>query len=126
MRRLLSDLVPPSATRSELEERFLELVRQAGLPPPAVNAVVAGLEVDAFWPAQRLVVELDGYAHHRGRVSFERDHERELILAAAGFERLRFTWSMVVRNGPRTVSLVRATLSRRSRPLGELNTDMGG
>ncbi|MGH2963659.1 MAG: type IV toxin-antitoxin system AbiEi family antitoxin domain-containing protein [Solirubrobacterales bacterium] len=52
-------------TRSELERRFLRLCRDAGLPRPAVNVPIDGIEVDFVWPSQRLVVELDGYAFHR-------------------------------------------------------------
>ena len=37
---------------------FLDLVRRAGLPLPALNVMVRGFEVDAYWPAARLVVEL--------------------------------------------------------------------
>jgi hypothetical protein len=36
-------------TRSGLERRFLELMREAGLPEPAMNAFVAGYEIDAWW-----------------------------------------------------------------------------
>lgn len=40
----------PALTRSEAEERLLELVRAAGLPEPRTNARVQGLEVDCYWP----------------------------------------------------------------------------
>jgi hypothetical protein len=51
----------PPVTRSELERRFLDSCRDAGLPSPAVNVWIADQEVDALWPDQRLVVELGGY-----------------------------------------------------------------
>jgi len=51
----------PPTVRSQLERDFRDLIRSAGLPMPIANAVVAGIEVDALWPGQRLVVELDGY-----------------------------------------------------------------
>jgi very-short-patch-repair endonuclease len=123
LRRVVAELVPAANTRSELEERFLDLVRAAALPRPLVNVHVAGLEVDAAWLKQRLVVELDGYAHHRGREAFERDHTRELTLAGAGYERLRFTWLMVERDPDSVIALVRSKLERSpaSPALGELN-----
>ena len=71
---------PPPETRSELERRFLDLCRAAGLPLPAVNVVVAGLEVDAVWPSERLVAELDGHAFHHTRTAFERDRIRDATL----------------------------------------------
>lgn len=78
-------------TRSELEERFLTLCDAHGVPRPRLNSRVAGLEVDFHWPGRRLVIEVDGYAYHRSRAAFERDRERDAILAAAGRRVLRFS-----------------------------------
>jgi Protein of unknown function (DUF559) len=78
-------------TRSELERRFLDLCDSAGLPPPAVNSHAAGMEVDTLWPEQRLVVELDGYAFHHTRGSFERDRARDAALQPGGYRVLRVT-----------------------------------
>jgi hypothetical protein len=69
---------PAPVTRSELERRFIDLCRESDLPVPALNRIVSGLEVDAIWPEQKLVVELDGYAFHNTRRAFERDRARDL------------------------------------------------
>jgi very-short-patch-repair endonuclease len=90
-------------TRSVLEERFLDLVLKAGLPRPQLNAHVAGYEVDALWPAQRIVVELDGWAHHSGRRAATRDREKANYLQLGGFVVLRFLHGDVVR-GPAYVA----------------------
>lgn len=82
---------PTPMTRSELERRFLDLCGDAGLPPPVVNATVAGMEVDMLWPEQRLVVELDGHAYHRTRAAFERDRVRDAALQQADHRVLRVT-----------------------------------
>ena len=63
-------------TRSELEERFLRLCDDHGIPRPETNARIEGFEVDFVWRDRRLVVEVDGYAHHRSPAAFERDRER--------------------------------------------------
>lgn len=89
-------------TRSALEERFLRIAASAGLPRPCVNQVVAGLEVDFFWPGLGLVVETDGFRFHGTRSAFERDRERDALLLAAGLLVLRFTHRAVVRT-PRDV-----------------------
>jgi very-short-patch-repair endonuclease len=89
--RLLLEAREAPATRSELERGFLDLCREAGLPPPRVNVVVAGLEVDMAWPAHRLVVELDGHAYHGTRDAFERDRVRDAALQLAGQRVLRIT-----------------------------------
>ena len=80
-----------TATRSELEERFLAFCADRGIPRPVVNGVLHGIEVDFHWPGVPFAVELDGWAFHRGRRPFERDHERDAHLAAAGVFTLRFT-----------------------------------
>ena len=100
----------PELTRSELENRFIRLCGQAGLPAPAVNTPVAGLEVDAFWPHRRLVVELDGYAYHRGRAAFERDRTRDARLRLAGYEVLRFSYSQVAQHPESVADVVAAAL----------------
>ena len=78
-------------TRSELEERFLDLCRVHGLPRPHVNATAAGLEVDFLFAKQRLIVETDGWRYHRSRSAFERDRRRDATLTAAGYRTLRLT-----------------------------------
>ena len=78
-------------TRSELERRFLDFCRGAGLPAPVMNTAVAGFEVDALWPDRRLVVELDGYSFHRSRRAFEGDRVRDAQLQLAGYRVVRIT-----------------------------------
>jgi len=58
LRELLHE--EPQLTRSEAERLLLTLLDRAGLPRPQTNVRVCGLEVDALWPAQRLIVEVDG------------------------------------------------------------------
>jgi very-short-patch-repair endonuclease len=44
------------------------------------------------WPAQRLIVELDGRAVHDTAAAFERDRERDRTLHASGWRVVRVTW----------------------------------
>jgi very-short-patch-repair endonuclease len=81
-----------SSTRSELEARFLTFLDTHGLPQPETNTLIEGMEVDAAWRQQRLIVELDGYAFHSTRQAFERDRARDRRLAAKGWRVLRVTW----------------------------------
>lgn len=76
--------------RSELEERFLDLVIDAGLPRPLLNAPAAGFEVDALWPDRRVIVEMDGWAHHKERAAAARDRDKTNRLQAAGYRVFRF------------------------------------
>jgi uncharacterized protein DUF559 len=82
--------------RSELERRFLPILSAAGLRDPLVNHTISldddPIEVDFYWPALRLVVELDGYRFHRNRSAFRDDRRRDRGLAAIGIRTLRYVW----------------------------------
>ena len=82
-------------TRSQAEERFLELVPQSGLACPSTNVTVAGHELDFLWRSASLAVEVDGYRYHRSRRSFESDRRKDAELAAAGIQVLRVTWRQI-------------------------------
>jgi very-short-patch-repair endonuclease len=92
LRRLLGSDAPHPFIRSEAEEVFRDLVRRARLPRPEVNVSVKGFEVDFYWRAQRLVVEVDGFNFHASRTAFENDRRRDVELAGAGIRVLRITW----------------------------------
>jgi hypothetical protein len=79
----------PAFTRSDIEKRFLEIVREAGLPMPSMNRFVDGYEIDAYWAEARFGVELDIYETHGSRLSFEEDRERDDELLHAGIARWR-------------------------------------
>lgn len=92
VRALLTNLDGLAFTRSEAEERFLALVRKAGLRIPETNVTIHGFEVDTLWRAERLVVEIDGLAFHSAKDAFERDRHRDGVLTAAGLRVMRITW----------------------------------
>jgi very-short-patch-repair endonuclease/predicted transcriptional regulator of viral defense system len=92
LRRALALYVPDQLTRSDLERDLRDLCRQHGIEPPRMNAIVAGYEVDAWWPDASLIVELDSWEHHRTRAAFEADRIRDTDLKLAGFEVIRVTW----------------------------------
>jgi very-short-patch-repair endonuclease len=77
--------------RSDLEEDFFALVGTHHLPLPETNVKLGRWEVDFLWREQRLVVEIDSFAYHRGSVSFHDDHARDLDLRQLGFTVLRFS-----------------------------------
>jgi predicted transcriptional regulator of viral defense system/very-short-patch-repair endonuclease len=114
LRHALDTLKPEHAVlRSDLERRFRDLVLAAGLPRPATNAFVAGYELDAYWEAEGFAVELDVYATHGSRVSFEEDRERQDDLLLAGIEMIRVTGARLDREPQETIARVAAHLKRR-------------
>jgi very-short-patch-repair endonuclease len=96
LRRLIAGEHIPAFTRSAAEERLLGLIRRGRLPPPETNVRVAGMEVDFVWRSHRVVVEVDGFAYHSSRRTFESDRRRDTRLAASGFQVLRVTWRQLM------------------------------
>lgn len=78
-------------TESELERRFLGLVRRAGLPLPETQASPDRHRTDFYWPVFRLVVETDGLTYHRTAITQARDARRDREHAENGLQTLRFT-----------------------------------
>ena len=105
-------------TRLELERRFAALIDTHRLPRPRHNAPVAVrgrfYEVDCLWPAQRVVVELDGRAVHGTKRAFEADRERDRILLAEGWRPMRVTWRQLQQEPERIVSDLRRLLASRA------------
>lgn len=95
LRRLLASQrdsgTAPARTRSSYERKLLQLISDAALPRPVTNVPVERHVVDMFWPAQRLVVEFDGFAYHSDRRAFEHDRLRDQDLVAAGYRVIRIT-----------------------------------
>jgi very-short-patch-repair endonuclease len=76
-------------TRSDTEAAFVLLCHDNGLKVPRVNHYLNGVETDFHWHDSRLVVEVDGFEHHRERDQFNEDRLRGLDHRAAGFEVVR-------------------------------------
>lgn len=108
----------PAFVRSRTEKRFLDLVRRAGLPPPATNFNLAGFELDAYWERERFAVEIDAFETHGTRGAFERDRLREDDVQLLGIETIRVTALRLKREPEGVVRRVGAHLARRRRELG--------
>ncbi|HUA69555.1 MAG TPA: DUF559 domain-containing protein [Solirubrobacteraceae bacterium] len=88
IRSLIKD---PRLTRSERERRLLKLIKEAQLPRPLTNVPLHGYNADVYWPAQKLVVEFDGWRAHGHRLAFEKNRKRDQILMANGIRVMRVT-----------------------------------
>jgi predicted transcriptional regulator of viral defense system len=97
-------------TLSKLENAFLELLRNAGLPLPVTNRRAGGSFVDCRWPEHKLTVELDSYRFHSSRHAWEQDRRRERQAYARGDEFRRYTWGDVVESPKPTLKELRAVL----------------
>jgi very-short-patch-repair endonuclease len=110
--RLAIAAYEPSTQKSELERRFKALLETTtDIGTATFNALVQGErtthEVDAFWPRQRLAVQLDGFEFHRTRRDRERDADSDADLELAGNRVMRLTWDDVTVKGERTLRRLR-------------------
>jgi very-short-patch-repair endonuclease len=117
MRRLLADrtegYVPPA---SELEARFRDLVRDAGLSEPVRQLDVGDGEdwigrVDAAYPARKLVLELDSGRHHTAVLDRDADGRRDAAMGTAGWRVERITWRELTDRPDLVVSRLRQLLT---------------
>lgn len=116
-RRLLLGFVeaPTGPTRSEFEDAFLNFCARFGLPRPQVNTRVHGYEVDAYFPDEGVIVELDGWDFHRSRDSFERDRNRDANMLAAGLVTVRVTWGRLIERPAAEARRLLSILAQRRR-----------
>jgi hypothetical protein len=103
---------PTGPTRSEFEDVFVPFCERFGLPEPLVNTIVAGFEVDAFFPDYGLIVELDGWDFHNSRESFISDRDRDATLLALGFKTVRITWERLEDQPDKEARRLHAILAR--------------
>jgi very-short-patch-repair endonuclease len=75
--------------------RFCERRERNGIPLPQGNVTIGGVMVNAYFPDQGLVVELDGDANHRTGAQRRRDRRNEMILRGLGLEVLRYDWALL-------------------------------
>jgi hypothetical protein len=111
VRRFLGEVGAPTQTRSPLEERFADFCEAHRLPPRATNVLVLGHEVDALWPAARLVVELDSWEFHASRDAFRRDRALDSERLVAGYRTVRVTHDRLDREAPTLLAELRALLA---------------
>jgi hypothetical protein len=74
--------LPIERARSGAEVRALEILRDAERPPPRLNERIAGEEADLSWPAERLIIEIDGGPFHQ---DVGEDKRKQAVWEAAGW-----------------------------------------
>jgi very-short-patch-repair endonuclease len=111
LRRLLSDLEAEPLLRSELERLFNDLCDKHRLPRPIANTEAGGYEVDALWPGERLIVEVDSRRFHLNGHAFEDDRLKDAELVAAGYRVIRVTYRQLTRDPEGVARRIRRALA---------------
>jgi very-short-patch-repair endonuclease len=104
-------------TKQELEGRFLRFCGRFRFPLPEVNGhlIIDGISLmpDFLWRDARLIVEADSRRVHGTVTAFEKDRQRDQLLAAAGWTVIRCTWRQL-RDEPEQLARTLRTLLSRS------------
>ncbi len=115
--RLVEDMIDDSGGHTHLERRFLELVREAGLPRPRMQVVFRAdgkhvARVDFLFDAFGVVVEVSGQKGHATPSERARDAQRRNELQDLGLRVFEYTFDDVTKRS----DMVRRTLRARLRP----------
>lgn len=104
----------PAPTRLDLEDLLLDLLDEAEIERPEINAPLRfGGETivpDYLWRAQRVAIEADSVTWHDHKLTREHDAEKQVQLEAAGLRVLRITWRQISRSPQQTLARIRAAL----------------
>jgi very-short-patch-repair endonuclease len=108
-RRLLQ--AASDGARSEAERLLVKLLRDNGITGWKANYPVGGYKVDVGFPAQRVAIEMDGWAFHSSQEDFQNDRERQNKIALLGWQVLRFTWLDLTEYPQRVLAVIRRAIS---------------
>ncbi|MEA2445486.1 MAG: hypothetical protein QOJ12_2778, partial [Thermoleophilales bacterium] len=81
---------------------------------PTANDKVRGYEVDFHWPDHSVIVEVDSWKHHAGRLAFERDRRKWAALEAAGYAVIPLSWRQLTEEPEATAAQIGAALALAS------------
>jgi very-short-patch-repair endonuclease len=101
-------------TRSRAEDLMRRLAKKARLPQPKTNQKVHGYEVDFYWAAHKVIVEVDSWKHHADRLAFERDRRKWAALEAAGYRVIPLSWRQLTDEPEATAAQIAAALALAS------------
>jgi len=99
-------------TETRLEQLFVPIARDVGLPLPETQVWLNGHRVDFFWPDLGLVVEADSLRYHRTATKQAADARRDQAHTAAGLTTLRFPHYQVRHEPERVRQILEATARR--------------
>jgi Transcriptional regulator, AbiEi antitoxin/Protein of unknown function (DUF559) len=107
--------LPGTPTRSGWEDGFPAFCKQYGLPEPVMGQPLHEYVVDALFPAERVIIELDSWDFHKGKIAFETDRERDAETLARGYVTIRITWERIEQRPREEAARLHAILEQRRR-----------
>lgn len=98
--------------RSEAERLLHRLMRRSSIGGWNANVDASGYVCDVVFEAERVVVEVDGFAFHTDPDAFRRDRQKRNALVAAGWLVLHFTWRDLTERPGYVVASIRHAIRR--------------
>ena len=105
--------VNATPTRSGWEDDFPAWCRGQGLPAPVMGVPMSGYVLDALFPAERVIVELDSRESHMGAIPFETDRDRDADMLAHRYVTVRMTWERMEKRPDREARRLDAILANQ-------------
>jgi len=115
MRRLRSLARICAAGDAESERRLHSLLRRGGVTGWSANMAIGGYRADVAFRRERVIVEVDGLAHHVAPDRFQLDRTRQNALVTAGWVVLRFTWADLATRPDAVLRTIEAALDQARR-----------
>jgi hypothetical protein len=101
---------------------LVRLLRAAGITGWELGYPVSGYVIDLAFPAQRVAIEVDGWAWHMTADRFVEDRRRQNALVNKQWTILRFTWhDLVGRPTPSSTRSAQPSRPTRDRDFGSTN-----
>ncbi|MHB8691100.1 MAG: hypothetical protein ACYDHH_07615 [Solirubrobacteraceae bacterium] len=100
-------------TRSGWEDDLKRFRADFNLHGMIIDTVVNGHEVDGWFPAERLIIQLDSWPSHRSEDRFLADREQDADNIEIDIETVRITYARFYKSREREAARVHRILARR-------------
>ena len=97
---------------SAAERLLVRILREGGVAGWVLGHPFGPWHIDLAFPAQRVAVEVDGWAWHVDPERFRADRRKQNALVRAGWDPLRFTWHDLDGRPREVLAEIVATLGR--------------
>jgi very-short-patch-repair endonuclease len=97
---------------SAAERLLVRLLREAGIAGWVLGHQLGPYRIDLAFPAQRVAVEVDGWAYHVDPERFRNDRRKGNFITRSGWDLLRFTWHGLHTQPVETIGEIAETLAR--------------
>jgi very-short-patch-repair endonuclease len=91
IKEVLAERAASEKVESALERKILQVIRSNGLPIPELQYQFDSYRLDMAYPQYKVAIEVDGFAFHSTRESFDADRKRDNTLKLAGWNVVHFT-----------------------------------